>query len=119
MLLHGMRCCFKTGMHAAWHAAASAAAAAAACMRACVATFVIDTISQLTRRRRPRRGESNFRIEIFEINGYGQKGELGGQPPELVLLSVSINLEYFYTKIRFSTPGLSALLSLAGQIYLS
>jgi hypothetical protein len=46
-------------------------------MRACVAAFVIDTIYQLTRRRRPRRGESNFRIEIFEINGHGQKGELG------------------------------------------
>ena len=59
--------------------AASAVAAAAACMRACVAAFVIDIIYQLTRRRRPGRGESNFRIEIFEINGYGQKGELGGQ----------------------------------------
>jgi hypothetical protein len=32
---------------------------------------------RLTRRRRPGRGESNFRIEIFEKNGYGQKGELG------------------------------------------
>ena len=59
-------------------------------MRACVAAFVIDTISQLTRRRR--------------------------QPPELALLSGSILLEYFYTKIRFSTPTLSALLPLAGQI---
>ena len=39
--------------------------------------------------------------------------------PELVLLSVPINLEYFYTKIRFSTPALSALLALAGQIDLS
>ena len=27
------------------------------------------------------------------------------KPPELVLLSVPINLEYFYTEIRFSTPG--------------
>jgi hypothetical protein len=26
-------------------------------------------------------------------------------PPELALLFVSILLEYFYTKIRFSTPG--------------
>jgi hypothetical protein len=94
---------FKTGMHAAWYAAASKpacvlhgmhvasaataleAAAAAACMRACVTAFVIDTIYQLTRRRRPGRGESIFRIEIFEINGHGQKGELGGQPPELAL----------------------------------
>jgi hypothetical protein len=48
--------CFKTGMRDAWHAGASAAAAAAACMRACVAAFVIDTIYQLTHRRRPRRG---------------------------------------------------------------
>jgi hypothetical protein len=62
-------CCFKTGMRDAWHAVASAAAAAAAaCMRACVAAFVIDTIYQLTRWRRPRREESNFRIEIFEKN---------------------------------------------------
>jgi hypothetical protein len=57
--------------------AASVAAADAACMRACVAASVIDTIYRLTRRRRPGRGESNFRIEICEKNGYGQKGELG------------------------------------------
>ena len=74
-------------------------------LRACVAAFAIDTISQLTRRRRPGRGESNFRIEIFEKNGPGKKGELGTRCPELALLSVSINLEYFYAKIRFSTPG--------------
>ena len=54
-----------------------------ACMRACVAAFVIDTIYELTRRRRPGRGESNFRIEIFEINGPGQKGELGAHSPRL------------------------------------
>ena len=75
-----------------------------ACMRACVAAFVIDTIYELTRRRRPRRGESNFRIEIFEINGHGQKDELGELFPELANLSRSINLEYFYTEIRFFTP---------------
>jgi hypothetical protein len=44
---------------------------------------------------------------------------LGELFPELALLSVSILLEYFCTKIRFSTPTLSALLGLAGQIYLS
>jgi hypothetical protein len=33
-----------------------------ACVRACVAACVIDTIYELTRRRRPRRGESNFRF---------------------------------------------------------
>jgi hypothetical protein len=49
-----------------------------ACVRAWVAACVIDTIYELTRRRRPRRGESNFRIEIFEKNRHGQKGELGG-----------------------------------------
>ena len=65
-------------------------------MRACVAAFVIDTIYELTCRRRP-----------------------GRACPELALLSVSILLEYFYTEIRFSTPTLSALLSLAGQISLS
>ena len=90
-----------------------------ACMRACVAAFVIDTIYELTRRRRPRRGESNFRIEIFEKNGCGQKGELGKLLPEPALLSTSILLEYFYTEIRFSTPDLSALLGSAGQISLS
>ena len=96
-----------------------------ACMRACAAAFVIDPIYQLTRRRRPGRGESNFRIEVFEKNQHGQKDELRGQPPELALLSVLILLEYFYTKIRFSTPGASNTgsiwrsKSLAGQIYLS
>jgi hypothetical protein len=68
-----------------------------ACVRAWVAACVIETIYELTRRRRPGRG----------------------LPPELALLSVSILLEYFYTEIRFSTPTLSALLSSAGQIYLS
>ena len=107
-------------MHGAWQAAASAAAAAA-CMHACVRGRLRDRHhnNELTLRRRPRRGESNFRIEISEINGCGQKGEFGGLPPELALLSTSINLEYFYTEIRFSTPDLSALLSLAGQISLS
>ena len=50
-----------------------------ACVRACVAACVIDTIYELTRRRRPRRGESNFRIEIFANIRNGQKDELGGQ----------------------------------------
>ena len=62
-------------------------------MCACVAAFVVDTIYKQTRRRR--------------------------QLPELALLSVPINLEYFYTEIRFSTPTLTALLGLAGQIYMS
>ena len=60
--VHGPVC--MTGIHAA-----SAAAAAAACMRACVDASVIDTMFQLIyTRRRPGRGESNFRIEIFEKN---------------------------------------------------
>ena len=66
-----------------------------------------------------RRGESNFRIEIFTNITRGQKDELWGQPPELVLLTVPNIREYFNTKIRFSTPTLSALLGLAGQICLS
>ena len=63
-----------------------------------------------------RRGESNFRIEIFTNIRNGQKDEFG---PELVLLTVPNVREYFYAKIRSSTPALSALLPLAGQIYLS
>ena len=57
-----------------------------------------------------------------EKNQCGQKGELGKLLPELALLSTLILLEYFYTKTRFSTPALrnlSALVGLAGQIYLS
>jgi hypothetical protein len=66
-------------------------------MRARVAACVIDTMYQLIyTRRRPGRGV-----------------------PRDPLFSASILLEYFYTKIRFSTPALSALLGLAGQIYLS
>jgi hypothetical protein len=54
--------------------------AAAACMRACVVARVIDTvyrISWFTARRRPGRGESTFRIEIFANITRGQKDELG------------------------------------------
>jgi hypothetical protein len=40
-------------------------------------------------------------------------------PPELALLTVPNIREYFYTNIRFSTPTLSTLLGLAGQICLS
>ena len=47
----------------------------------------------------------NFRIEIFAKVRGGQKGEFGARCPELVLLTVPNNLEYLYTKIRFSTPG--------------
>jgi hypothetical protein len=46
-----------------------------------------------------RRGESNFRIEIFTNIRRGQKGELRTRCPELVLLTVPNILEYFYTKI--------------------
>jgi hypothetical protein len=73
-------------MHGAWQAAASAAAAAA-CMRACVAACVIDTIYELTRRRRPMRGDA----------------------PRARPKRTSKTGRYFHTKIRFSTPGLSAL----------
>ena len=66
-----------------------------------------------------RRGESNFCIEIFTNIRHGQKDELGTLCPELVLLTVPNIREYFYTKIRFSTPALSALLPLAGQICMS
>ena len=44
-------------------------------------------------------------MEIFTNITRGQKDELGGQPPELVLLAVPNIREYFYTKIRFSTPA--------------
>ena len=101
-------CCFKTGMHGAWHAAASKPGCMVhgmslqqqqllrACMRACVAAFVIDTIYELTRRRRPGRGESNFRIEIFAKVRRGQKGELGTLRPELAFLTSRNIREYFY-----------------------
>ena len=52
-----------------------------------------------------RRGESNFRIKIFEIIEHGEKGEFGELLPELALLTARNNLEYLYTKIRFSTPA--------------
>jgi hypothetical protein len=52
-----------------------------------------------------RRGESNFRIEIFVKVTRGQNDELGGQPPEFVLLTARNFCGNFYTKIRFSTPG--------------
>ena len=52
-----------------------------------------------------RRGESNFRIEIFTNIGHGQKDELGTPCPELVLLTAPNIRGYFYTKIRFSTPA--------------
>ena len=64
-------------------------------------------------------GVENRRIEIFTNIRNGQKDELGTRCPELVLLTVPNICEYFYTKIRFSTPALSALLPLAGQIYLT
>jgi hypothetical protein len=41
------------------------------------------------------------------------------QLPRARPFPVSILLEYFYTNIRFYTPALSALLGLAGRIYLS
>ena len=66
-----------------------------------------------------RRGESNFRIEIFTNIRGAQKDEVGTRYPELVLLTAPYIREYFYTEIRFSTPALSALLPLAGQMYLS
>ena len=80
-----------TGMHAA---ATAAAGAAAACMRAgAAACCVIDTMYHL----------------IYNST----------QLPELVLLTVPNIREYFYTKLRFSTPAKCALLPLAGQICLS
>jgi hypothetical protein len=62
------------------------------------------------------------RTSPSELELYEQKGELEKQLPELARLSVLILLEYFYTKIRFSTPGASNTgsiwrsKSLAGQI---
>jgi hypothetical protein len=106
-----------TGMHEPACMHADAAAAAAACVRAYVVARVIS--AQTRARRRPGRGESNFRVEIFVNIRRGQKDELETPCPELVLLSAPNIHEYFYTKIRFSTPALSALLPLAGQICLS
>ena len=56
---------------------------ATACMRACVVACVIDTMYQLIyTSAQTKCGESNFRINIFEIIGRLQKDELGGLPPE-------------------------------------
>jgi hypothetical protein len=51
-----------------------------------------------------RRGELNFRIEIFKNITRGQKDEFGKLLPELALLTARNIREYSYTKIRFSTP---------------
>jgi hypothetical protein len=75
---------------------AAAAVAAAVCMRACVVARVIDTMYQLI--------YSSAQTQVR---------------PELALLTAPNIREYFYAKIRFSTPTLSALLGLAGQICLS
>jgi hypothetical protein len=66
-----------------------------------------------------RRGELNFRIEVFTNITRGQKDEFWKLLPELAFLTARNIREYFYTKIRFSTPTLSAFLGLAGQICLS
>jgi hypothetical protein len=44
-----------------------------------------------------RRGESNFRIKIFEIIEHGEKGEFGELLPELALLTAPNNLQYLFT----------------------
>jgi hypothetical protein len=49
----------------------------------------------------------------------GQKGEFGQMLPELALLTVPNIRKCFHTKIGFSTPALSGLLGMAGQIYVS
>ena len=99
------------------HACRFSSSSCCCCVRACVRGRLRDRQhipADATRRRRPGRGESNFRIEIFMKNQYGQKDEFGTPCVSRArLLSVLILLEYFYTEIRFSTPALSALLSLA------
>ena len=84
---------------------ADAAAAAAACMRACVVARVIDTMYQLIYSSAQTQVWRIFRIDIFTNIRRGQKDELGRLLPELVLLTAPNIREYFYTKIRFSTPG--------------
>jgi hypothetical protein len=102
------------------HAAAAAAAAAAACMRACVAVRVIDTMYQLI--------YSSAQTQAWRIEfSYRNIQEYFPRPKGRVRDTVSRARpfdsrnfrEYFYTKIRFSTPALSALLGLAGKICLS
>jgi hypothetical protein len=76
-----------------------------ACVRACAAACVIDIMYQLIYS--PAQTQA-WRTEFSYRNI---------RPcPELVLLTVPNIREYFYTKIRFSTPALSALLTLTGQI---
>jgi hypothetical protein len=66
------------------------------------AFFIVRTKHPQTHMRR--RGESNFRIEIFANIGHGQKVEFGKLLPELALLTVSKIREHFYTK--FDSPRL-------------
>jgi hypothetical protein len=88
-------------MHAA---AAAGRAAAAVCMHACVAAAcMIDTVYLC--------------ISAADLL-------VGADPgvetaPRARPKRSSKTLRYFYTKIRFSTPGLSAFLGLFPQLYLS
>jgi hypothetical protein len=58
------------------------------------AFFTVRTKHAHTHMRR--RGESNFRIKIFEIIGSGQKGEFGEQLPEQALLTAPEKIKYPY-----------------------
>ena len=81
-------------MHNAAVAAADAAACMRACVRACAAACTIDNMNQL-------------------INSLEQT-----QARRIEFPYRNIR-EYFYTKIRFFAPTLSARLGLAGQICMS
>ncbi len=54
-----------------------------------------------------RRGESNFRIEIFTNIGHGQKGQFGTPCPELVLLTFP-NVNHTEVKPDFNTKRVMA-----------
>jgi hypothetical protein len=93
------------------HVATSAIIADAACMRGC------------SRGRHHKSSDlhigANSGVENIRDIGHGHKAEFGQLLPQHALLTMPNNLECLYTKIRFATPTLSALLSLAGPLYLS
>ena len=115
--MHGPACMNR-------HACCCCSSSCCCCLHVCVRGYLRDrhlVSADVQLGANPsRRGESNFRIEIFAKVRNGQKGEFGATGcPELALLTVPNFRKYFYTKIRFSTPALSALLPLAGQICLT
>ena len=93
-----------------------------ACKRACAAACMIDTMYQLMYMSAQTQA---WRIEFSHKDIRDQYHDQYWRLKGLLILTVSIDLEYYstysskylYTKIRFFTPVLSALLPLTAQIF--